>query len=32
MQGVNDMSDLEDEGKAIARMFAIGQCRLAHPE
>jgi hypothetical protein len=32
MHGVDDMSDLEDEGETVARMFAISQRRLAHAE
>ena len=30
VHGVDDMSDLEDEGETVACMFAIGQRRLAH--
>src|SRR5215471_3330491 len=32
MHGVDNLSDLEDEGETVARMFAINQGRLAHAE
>jgi hypothetical protein len=32
MHGVDDMSDLEDEGETVAGMCALGQRRLAHAE
>ena len=32
MHGVDDMSDLEDEGETVAGMCTLGQRRLAHAE